>query len=114
MVAAEGAAAARSALRRTLRAMRARLAPAAGGAGGCGPWRAHAAALARAGAHADGRAAAEYADLVEDTHALKDLLRSYNIGRGEEVQRKGHLEDTAAYVGLKMPITPGEEGAKAN
>ena len=40
---------------------------------------------------------------MEDTHALKELLRSYNIGRGEEVSRPGHLEDVARHVGLQMP-----------
>ena len=51
----------------------------------------------------DSAVLAEYAALVEDTHALKELLRSYNIGRGEEVSRPGHLEDVARHVGLQMP-----------
>ena len=88
-----------------LRALRRRLdgAPGVGSEGG-EPWRAHVLSAARAGTQArDSAVLAEYAALVEDTHALKELLRSYNIGRGEEVSRPGHLEDVARHVGLQMP-----------
>lgn len=43
----------------------------------------------------------EYADLVKDIHARKELLFSYNIG--VERDQKTIVEKTARRVGLELP-----------
>lgn len=47
-----------------------------------------------------------------DLHPLQELLLSYNIGIDRDARQKQMIINTAARVGLRLPIVPQEDDGK--
>jgi hypothetical protein len=52
------------------------------------------------------------AQVIDDFHALQELLLSYNIGIDRDTRQKQMIHNTAALVGLRLPVLPPDDAGK--